>query len=156
MLKKLRNIIALILSGLIVASCAATSFPTYVKPGATVDRVSRDSAACDVEANRLFPAANFPVVYPYATVGYYPGAWGWGGGATITTTDVNASMRIQHRNQCMRVKGYTPYTFPICTSAQMNGQSFAPLTRSPVPSPNICAVPVEGGGRALIDLTMPL
>lgn len=153
---KIRNFSILALAGLLLASCAATSFPTFVKPGTTADRVSRDSAACDIEANRLFPAANFPVVFPYATVGYYPGAWGWGGGATITTTDVNANMRIQHRNQCMRVKGYTPYTFPICTTAQMNGQSFAPLTRSPTPSPNICAARLDGGGRALIDLTNPL
>ena len=91
---KIRNFSILALAGLLLASCAATSFPTFVKPGTTADRVSRDSAACDIEANRLFPAANFPVVFPYATVGYYPGAWGWGGGATVSNRCCSRRRRV--------------------------------------------------------------
>lgn len=148
----LRFISVFAVFGLVLCGCTSSSYQAYIKPGTGVDRANRDRAECDVEANRLFPSANFPQTYPTGGIGYYGG--GWGGGISIVhTTDVNAGMRNQHRNQCMRVKGYEPYTFPNCTTDQMAGQSYAPLTRSPTPSPNICAVTLEGGGRALIDLS---
>ncbi|SHJ23784.1 hypothetical protein SAMN05444000_106103 [Shimia gijangensis] len=151
---KLRVFGALTMVGVLAAGCASTSYQAYVKPGTGVDRVNRDRAECDVEANRLFPSANFPQTYPYGTVGYYGGGWG-GGIGVIHSTDVNAGMRNQHRNQCMRLRGYEPYVFPNCTTEQLAGRSYAPLTRSPSPSPNICAVTLEGGERALVDLSKP-
>lgn len=155
MSKNLRIIGALAISGLILSGCASSGYQAYIKPGIGVDRANRDRAECDIEANRLFPSANFPQTYPTGNIGYYGGGW-VGGIGIVHTTDVNAGMRNQHRNQCMRVKGYEPYTFPNCTTDQMAGHSYAPLTRSPTPSPTICAVKVEGGGRTLIDLSRPL
>lgn len=155
MMKNLRFISAFVISSAVLAGCSASGYQVFLKPGAGVDRVNRDRAECEVEANRLFPSANFPNTIPYGTLGYYGGGWGYGVGI-IHTTDVNAGMRNDHRNQCMRVKGYEPYVFPVCTSEQLAGGSFAPLIRSPKPSPTICAVTVEGGGRALIDLSKPL
>ncbi|WP_127112180.1 hypothetical protein [Shimia sediminis] len=144
-----------LLSALMLAGCTSSSYQTYLKSGYSVERVNRDRAECDVEANRLFPAANWPQTYPTATVGYWGGGWG-GAVGVIHTTDVNAGMRAQHRTQCMRTKGYTPYTFPRCTQDQMAGQSYAPITRSPQPSETICALDVQGGGWTLIDLSKPL
>lgn len=157
--KNLKILSVLAISGLFLTGCTSTSYQAYIKPGTGVDRVNRDRAECDLEANRLFPSANFPQTYPTGHIGYYGGGYGggWGGGIGIVhTTDVNAGMRNQHRTQCMRVKGYEPYTFANCTTDQLAGRSYAPLTRSPKPSENICAVTVEGGGRALIDLSKPL
>ncbi|MGX9350306.1 hypothetical protein ACS3QZ_03805 [Shimia sp. W99] len=155
MYKNTKLFSALALVAMVLAGCSSNSYSAYIKPGTGVDRVNRDRAECDIEANRLFPAANFPQTIPYGGVGYYGGGWGWGGGI-VTSTDVNANMRNQHQTQCMRLKGYEPYTFPVCTSDQLAGRSYAPLTRSPTPSANICAVTTEGGGRALIDLSRPL
>ena len=155
MRKNVKLFSALALVAFALTGCASSSYPAYVKPGTSVDRVNRDRAECDLEANRLFPAANFPQTIPYGGIGYYGGGWGWGGGI-VTTSDVNANMRNQHRTQCMRLKGYEPYTFPNCTSDQLAGRSYAPLKKSPTPSANICAVSTEGGGRALIDLSRPL
>lgn len=156
--QNLRLISSLFLTCVLVAGCTSSSYRAYIKPGAGVERVNRDRAACDVEANRLFPSANFPNTYPYGTLGYYGGGWGggWGYGiGVVHTTDVNAGMRNQHRDQCMRLKGYEPYTFPNCTTEQLAGRSYKPLTRSPKPSESICAVSLEGGGRALVDLSKP-
>lgn len=139
----------------ILGGCTSNSYQAYLKPGASVDRTNNDRAACQVEANQLFPAANWPNTYPTATVGYWGGGWG-GGIGIVHTTDVNAGMRAQHVTQCMRTKGYNPYTFPRCTQEQTAGQSFAPITRSPQPSDSICAVQVQGGGWTLIDLSKPL
>lgn len=155
MVGKRRVFGALAICSMALAGCTPSSHVVYLKPGATADRMTRDQAECDVEANRLFPSANFPSTYPYGTIGYYGGGWSYGVGV-VHTTDVNASMRDQHRVQCMRVKGYEPYVFPNCTSEQMAGRSYAPLTRSPKPSASICAIALEDGGRALIDLSKPL
>lgn len=138
-----------------LAGCTSNSYQAFLKPGVSVDRANRDRANCEVEANRLFPAANWPTTHPTGTIGYWGGGWG-GTIGVVHTSDVNASMRAQHRTQCMRTKGYAPHTFPRCTQEQMAGQSFAPLRRSPQPSETICALAVEGGGWALIDLSKPL
>ncbi|WP_299350511.1 hypothetical protein [uncultured Shimia sp.] len=151
----LRFLSVLTVSALILTGCTSNSYQAFLKPGASVDRVNRDRAECDVEANQLFPAANWPNTYPTATVGYWGGGWG-GGIGIVHTSDVNSGMRNQHRNQCMRIKGYEPNTFPRCTSEQLASGSFAPITRSPQPSPSICAVTLEGGGWTLIDLSKPL
>lgn len=159
--ENVRNFVMMLSAGLFLASCAATSYPAFVKPGTSVDRVNRDLAECDVEANRLFPAAVFTSSHGYGGYGTgYRGGYGTGGylgwGTTITATDVNAGMRNDHRTQCMRLKGYAPYTFPVCTQEQLAGRSYAPLPTSPKPSPSICAVSSPNGGRALIDLSKPL
>lgn len=159
MVINLRVFNALVICGLVLGGCNSTTYQAYIKPGTGVDRVNHDRAECDVEANRLFPAANFPNTVPYGTIGYNGGGWGggWGGGISIVhTADVNAGMRNQHRSQCMRLKGYEPYVFPVCTTEQLTGHTFAPLTRSPKPNGSICAVTLEGGARALIDLEKPL
>lgn len=139
----------------LLAACTSSSYQAYLKTGTSVDRVNRDRAECDVEANRLFPAANWPRTYPTATVGYWGGGWG-GSFGVVHTSDVNAGMRAEHRTQCMRTKGYTPHAFPRCTQDQMAGRSYAPIERSPTPSETICAIDVQGGGWTLIDLSKPL
>ncbi|MEP2530515.1 hypothetical protein [Shimia sp.] len=142
---------------MLLSACSATSYSAFINPGTPVDRVSRDRAECDVESNRLFPAAVFTNSFPTGTYGgyrgHYPGFWGYGG--SISQTDVNAGMRNQHRTQCMRLKGYEPYTFPVCSQEQLGGRAYAPLNRSPAPTPSICAVTLQGGGIALIDLSKP-
>ncbi|MEQ9693324.1 hypothetical protein [Shimia sp. SDUM112013] len=142
-----------------LGGCAAPTYQTFTKAGARDATVAQDQTACNVEANRLFPAANYPVTYPgsggfYGT-GYYGG--GWGLGVTyVGSTDVNAGMRNQHRSDCMRLKGYTPVTYPVCTTAQLDGRSYAAATGAPAPAPNICAVRRQGAAPVLIDLNKPL
>jgi len=142
----------------VLGGCGATSYQTYAKNGASTAAVSRDQTECSVEANRLFPAANFPTTYPsggYYGTGYYNG--GWGLGVTyVGSTDVNAGMRNAHRNDCMRLKGYTPVVYPICTNDQLGGASYAPATGAPAPAPNICAVAQKDARPVLVDLSKPI
>ncbi len=153
---KTHGIVGLLISATLgLSGCMSNSYQAFIKPGASVDRTNQDQVACSVEANKLFPAANFPQTTPYGNVGYYGGGWGWGVGI-VHTTDVNSGMRNQHRAQCMQLKGYKPVSFPICTQQQLAGRSYAPLTRAPAQSDNICAIKIDGGGRALVDITKPL
>ena len=148
----------------VVASCAPTTFSGYAKPEVSRETAALDDTACSVEANRLFPAANFTTTvysgyhggyggYAGAYWGGYPGYWG---GSHVQIRDANASMRAEHRRDCMTLKGYKAVTHPICTSEQLNGRSYAAVPGAPIPAPNICALRAQGGGIALIDLNKPL
>ncbi|PSL17338.1 hypothetical protein [Shimia abyssi] len=137
-----------------LTACAPTHFSGFVNPGTNVDTVNRDTAECDVEANTLFPAAVFTSTSYGGGYGYSPGYWG-GWGSTVTARDVNAGMRNNHRTQCMALRGYQPYSFPICTQEQLAGRSYAPLSKSPTPGPTICVV-TSPNGNMLIDLSKPI
>lgn len=142
-------------ASVLMSGCAATNFDTYYRKGVSESRSQRDRATCDVEANQLFPAANFPANQP---TGYLSaGTWGWGLGVSmVQTQDVNAGMRNQHRVQCMTIKGYTPLSVPYCTSQQLSGANYAPVKPSATPSGNICAARLDGGGVVVVDLDKPL
>lgn len=147
-----------------LAGCAPTSYSGYAKSGVSRDAAIKDDTTCSVEANRLFPAATFASsVYGGYSSGYggyvggtwggYPGAWG---SNQVHLNDANAGLRAEHRRDCMTLKGYTPVTHPVCTKAQLNGQSYAAVPGAPKPAPNICAVRTPGDRVALIDLNTPI
>mmetsp|Transcript_27841 Transcript_27841/g.51969 ORF Transcript_27841/g.51969 Transcript_27841/m.51969 type:complete len:160 (+) Transcript_27841:92-571(+) len=149
--------------GLCLTACSPTSYSGFAKPGVTRETASRDDTACSVEANQLFPAANFTTTvysgYHGGYGGYVGGQWGYPGywgGSHVQMRDANASMRAEHRRDCMTLKGYTSATHPICTDEQLSGRQFAPIKGAPNPAPNLCAIRGQGGGIALVDLNEPL
>ncbi len=138
---------------LALTACTSTSVHTFTKPDTPIAVVAQSETECRVEANRLFPAANFPQHLPVS--GYY-GYGGWGISGHIQTTDVNSGMRAEHYRDCMTIQGYQPVTHPICTQAQLGGQMYQSVDYVPAPNPNICAVRHQGGSSSLIDLSKPL
>lgn len=156
----MRTLVALGVLSMAVSACSPTSYSAFSKSGVSSNIASRDDTACSVEANRLFPAANFTTTVYGGYGGGYPGYWGgypgyWGGGH-VQVRDVNASMRAEHRRDCMALKGYRPATHPVCTEAQLAGRSYQPINGAPPPAAHICAVSAQGGGVALLDLSEPL
>lgn len=140
------------LSAVLVASCSPTSYTGFSKPGVTQDTVSRDETACSVEANRLFPAANFTNTV-YGGYGTRGGFWA---GTSVQVNDANASIRAEHRRDCMTLKGYTPVIYPICTQSQLAGRNYQTVAGAPAPAPNICAIRTQNRTVAVIDLNKPV
>lgn len=159
----MRTIAIMVSVGLTVSACSPTSYSGYAKSGVTREAAAYDDTACSVEANQLFPAATFTTNvyggYHGGYGGYVGGTWGYPGyygGSHVQMRDANASMRAEHRRDCMSLKGYRPVTHPICTDDQLSGRQFSPVKGAPMPAPNICAIRAQSGGVALIDLTKPL
>ncbi|CUH53558.1 hypothetical protein J7382_05020 [Shimia sp. R11_0] len=155
---------AMAAAAIAVAGCSPTTYSGFSHPSASRETASRDDTACSVEANQLFPAANFTTTvyggfhggYGGYAGGYWGGYPGYWGGSHVQMRDANASMRAEHRQDCMTLKGYTPVTHPICTEAQLNGQNYRPISGAPKPAPNICAIRAQSGGVALVDLNAPV
>lgn len=142
-----------------LVGCGPTSHISYAKPGTSTDAATRAFATCRQEANALFPAAIFTESTPgyggYSP--YYGGGYPAWGGSYVRATDANAPLRAQHLGDCMTLKGYTRVIHPICTTAQLGGRQYQPLSKPPTTtSPSICAIRTEGGGSTLIDLTKPI
>ncbi|GAA6178917.1 MULTISPECIES: hypothetical protein [unclassified Shimia] len=153
---------AIAMSATVLSGCGPTSYSGFAKPDASRETAARDDTACSVEANRLFPAANFTTTlyggYHGGYGGYVGGTWGYPGyygGSHVQMRDANASMRAEHRRDCMSLKGYSPATHPVCTEQQLGGRAFRPVAGAPQPAPNICAIRAQGGGVALVDLNNP-
>ncbi|SFK63794.1 hypothetical protein [Shimia haliotis] len=152
---------ALALIGLTLSACGPTSHVSYTKPNVSNNTANRNFVECRQEANALFPAAIFTESVPgyggyggyYGGSPYYPG---WGG-SYVQASDANAPLRAQHLSDCMTLKGYQRQVHPICTSAQLDGRQYQPVTRPPASAAaNICAARTQGGGTTLIDLSKPL
>jgi hypothetical protein len=159
----MRTTIILTITALTLAACSPTSYSGFAKSGVSRETASRDDTACSVEANRLFPAANFTTTvytgYHGGYGGYVGGRWGYPGywgGSHVQMRDANASMRAEHRRDCMTLKGYSAVTHPMCTQEQLAGRQFLPVKGAPKPAPNLCAIRAQGGGVALVDLSKPI
>jgi len=154
-----RSTMSLCLVAALIAGCSSRSYQSFAKSGVSRNRMQQDATACQVEANRLFPAANFTTTinngWGYGGWAGYHGRGGYWGGATVESRDVNASMRSEHRTDCMRVMGYVPVTHPVCTDDQLAGRNFAAVSGAPAPAPNLCAVR-SNNTRVLVDLSKPL
>lgn len=144
---------------LALAGCSPTSHQGFAKTNVNYGVASRDDTACRVEANQLFPSATFTTTSPgYGGIygGFYGGG-GWGfSGSYVHVSDANASLRSEHRRDCMALKGYRAVTHPVCTSAQLDSGNYSPVDGAPLPAENYCIASAQGGGRVLIDLSKPL
>lgn len=156
----MRPTVSLIVAAVILSGCSASTFNGFSKSGVDHATVSKDATECSVEANRLFPAATFTTSVSagyggggYGGYGRYGGGWG---GGQVQYRDANASMRAEHNRDCMSLKGYRPAQHPVCTTDQLAGRNYQAVDGAPRPAPNICALKVDGGGRVLVDLSVPL
>lgn len=110
------------LTVLFVGACT-TPLDTYYRPGATVQKVERETIACEVSALRQVPASTQTRRLPPRFVppqqfcdsagactvrpGYYiPGE--------VVSFDPNDGLRQRVEQQCMADRGYAPVSIPEC------------------------------------------
>ena len=131
----------------LVTGC--TEFREMYKPGVTSTQRNIDQGACNSEAAQLYP--------PRIVTDWVPifNAEGKVVSHRVEQYDINQSRRTSGARSCMIAKGYTWATIPYCKDEQIAGRSFAPITKLPNFSENICGLRTDQG-RVLIDLSKPL
>ncbi|MCZ4254936.1 hypothetical protein PVW51_13280 [Sulfitobacter sp. PR48] len=142
----------------VAASCAPLT--TYYKPGVAVDRLNRDTTACQVAALRDVPASTQvrrlpPEFIPprrrcdsagNCTVvpGYYiPGE-------TISF-DPNDGLRKRVEQQCMADRGYAPVSIPPCPDNVARAAPPAATRVLPALGPESCAIRNRDGSFQIVN-----
>ncbi|QFT59858.1 hypothetical protein FIU94_13575 [Sulfitobacter sp. THAF37] len=149
---------AAILALLSVAACAPLT--TYYKPGASVERLNRDTTACQVAALRDVPASTQvrrtpPEFVPprrrcdsagNCTVvpGYYiPGE--------TVSFDPNDGLRKRVERQCMADRGYAPVSIPPCPDTVARAAPPAATRVLPALGPQACVIRNRGGSFQIVN-----
>ncbi|TCL09329.1 hypothetical protein BXY66_1374 [Shimia isoporae] len=131
----------------LIAGC--TDFRQMYKPGVTRTELNIDQGACNSEAASRYP--------PRIVTDWVPifDAQGRVISHRIEQYDINEARRREGARSCMIARGYEWATIPFCKDEQIAGRSFAPVTKLPALTPNICGMRTDRG-RVLIDLSKPL
>jgi len=131
----------------LLSSC--TEFREMYKPGATNTQRNIDQGACNTDAATRYP--------PRIVTDWVPiyNAEGRVISHRIEQYDINEARRREGARSCMVARGYEWATIPYCKDEQIAGRSYAPITKMPALSSNICGMRTDQG-RVLIDLSKPL
>lgn len=156
MTKPIRTLVFLpILLG--VVSC--TPLTLYYKPGVEVSRMQTDTLGCETQALRDAPVANEirqspPEFYRgericnAAGCYYGPGYWIPG---HIYTVDVNRSLRVRLKQNCMAEKDYQLVKLPNCSLAIEKAAGTGQTTQLPQISENFCAIKNKDGSFQIVE-----
>ncbi|APE45364.1 hypothetical protein BOO69_07750 [Sulfitobacter alexandrii] len=151
------RIIALLGLGL-ATGCAPLT--TYYKPGVAVDRLNRDTTACQVSALRDVPASTQVRRIPPEFVpprrrcdsagncsvvpGYYiPGE--------TVSFDPNDGLRDRVERQCMADKGYAPVSIPPCPDTIARAAPPAATRVLPALGPRACVIRNRDGSFQIVN-----
>ncbi|MCR8827237.1 hypothetical protein [Pseudosulfitobacter koreensis] len=149
---------ATLLIMLALPACAPLTL--YYKPGVPVEKLKRDTTACQVQALRDAPVANQvrrtpPRYVPARRVCNSAGSCSTTGGyylpGEIYTVDVNAPLRKRVEDQCMADLGYSPASIPACP--QGIKQAAAPAATATLPrlTPKSCAIRNPDGTFQIVN-----
>lgn len=154
----MKPVLFVALTGLIgLAACA--DLQTYYKPGASVERLNRDTLACEVKALKDVPSSlvvrRLPPVYiPGKRVcdgdgncsrgrGYYvPGG--------VERYDPNDGLRLRVERQCMADRGYAPVSIPACPDGVARAAVPKATTRLPQLTEASCVIRNSDGSFQII------
>lgn len=141
-----------------MAGCAPLDI--YYKPGATVEKLDRETTACKVAALKDAPVANQirrepPILIPGRVycdgAGYcYDTGPYWVEGR-IYTVDVNAGLRRKLEDQCMAAKGFAPVRIPQCPAGTSDKVPARATTRLPPLSETSCAIRYRSGAFQIVE-----
>ncbi len=153
-----RSVFIALLGVIGLAACA--DLQTYYKPGVAVDRLNRDTLACEVKALKDVPqnivVRRLPPIYvPGKRVcdgdgnctsrrGYYvPGG--------VERYDPNDGLRLRVERQCMADKGYAPVSIPACPDGVSRATVPAATTRLPQLTETSCVIRNSDGSFQIVN-----
>ncbi|MEL7090346.1 MAG: hypothetical protein AAFN94_01300 [Pseudomonadota bacterium] len=149
---------AVCLTPVFIALTGCLPINTFYAEGVSVEKLKRDTLACDVQALRDAPVANQTRQAPPRRISrkvcnaqghcYDNSYWVPG---EIYTVDVNADLRRRIKTQCMADQGYRPVELPACPQSVAEA---APEGASPV-LPRLtkqsCAIRRPGGRLRIVN-----
>lgn len=106
-----KSVVATI-SAVSLTACAGPE-PMYVKEGVTYLQYQRDTVSCLTQAAQAVPSNTQLSWKPY--VGLY-------------TADTNEPLKVANADLCLREKGYSKVTVPLCDQAVRTQGMYGPQT----------------------------
>ncbi|MEW9920798.1 hypothetical protein AB2B41_14380 [Marimonas sp. MJW-29] len=141
----------------LLAACAPVE--TYYKPGVAVDRLNRDTTACEVKALRDVPVTTLtrprpPIFVPGNRVcdadGNCRGHRGYYIHGGYETYDPNLGLRLRVERQCMADKGYVPVSIPVCPDTVARAVPPRATTRMPTLTERSCVIRNRDGSFQIV------
>jgi hypothetical protein len=152
-----QKITLLVIALATVTACAPLN--TYYRAGVSVDRLNRDTTACEVKALRDVPASVQVRRTPPEFVPAYKRCDSAGNctivpgyvipGETITF-DPNDGLRKRVEGQCMADKGYAPVSIPPCPDHVAKAATVGKTRTLPTLTPKSCVIRNRDGSFQIV------